>query len=186
MSLISDNATDILPIMFPALYRNSKTHWNKYGYTTRAEHQHQFNFLIFIMHCIYIYLELHRTIHGLIYNALKLLMEINQKLFDECTQSYKQQRALEKQSLSKRENMWTKIEELATSNPNFSRVPHSDELEYAGPAANTVPGGEEGADINDIINYERKDPQVLTEQQLQVRPTKRLTAKLFNLFLENY
>ncbi|MEQ2209543.1 hypothetical protein XENOCAPTIV_000667 [Xenoophorus captivus] len=29
MSLISDNATKILPIMFPALYRNSKTHWNK-------------------------------------------------------------------------------------------------------------------------------------------------------------
>ena len=41
--------------MFPALYKNSKSHWNK-------------------------------TIHGLIYNALKLFMEMNQKLFDECTQ----------------------------------------------------------------------------------------------------
>jgi serine/threonine-protein phosphatase 2A regulatory subunit B' len=30
MSLISDNAAKILPIMFPALYRNSKTHWNKW------------------------------------------------------------------------------------------------------------------------------------------------------------
>ena len=58
MSLISDNAATILPIMFPALYRNSKNHWNK-------------------------------TIHGLIYNALKLFMEMNQKLFDECTQQYK-------------------------------------------------------------------------------------------------
>lgn len=29
MSLISDNAARILPIMFPALYRNSKSHWNK-------------------------------------------------------------------------------------------------------------------------------------------------------------
>ena len=58
MSLISDNAATILPIMFPALYRNSKNHWNK-------------------------------TIHGLIYNALKLFMEMNQKLFDECTQKYK-------------------------------------------------------------------------------------------------
>uniref|UniRef100_A0A3B3ZDY3 Serine/threonine protein phosphatase 2A regulatory subunit n=1 Tax=Periophthalmus magnuspinnatus TaxID=409849 RepID=A0A3B3ZDY3_9GOBI len=29
MSLISDNAAKILPIMFPALYRNSKTHWDK-------------------------------------------------------------------------------------------------------------------------------------------------------------
>jgi len=33
-----------------------------------------------------------RTIHGLIYNALKLFMEMNQKLFDECTQQYKQER----------------------------------------------------------------------------------------------
>lgn len=31
MSLISDNAARVLPIMFPALYRNSKSHWNKYG-----------------------------------------------------------------------------------------------------------------------------------------------------------
>ncbi|CAI9618003.1 unnamed protein product [Staurois parvus] len=40
LSLMSDNAAQILPIMFPSLYRNSKNHWNK-------------------------------TIHGLIYNALK-------------------------------------------------------------------------------------------------------------------
>uniref|UniRef100_A0A8C1DX00 Serine/threonine protein phosphatase 2A regulatory subunit n=1 Tax=Cyprinus carpio carpio TaxID=630221 RepID=A0A8C1DX00_CYPCA len=58
MSLISDNAARILPIMFPSLYRNSKTHWNK-------------------------------TIHGLIYNALKLFMEMNQKLFDDCTQQFR-------------------------------------------------------------------------------------------------
>jgi serine/threonine-protein phosphatase 2A regulatory subunit B' len=61
MSLICDNASVILPIMFPALYKNSKSHWNK-------------------------------TIHGLIYNALKLFMEMNQKLFDECTQQYKVRR----------------------------------------------------------------------------------------------
>ena len=34
-----------------------------------------------------------RTIHGLIYNALKLFMEMNQRLFDDCTQQNK----LEKQ-----------------------------------------------------------------------------------------
>uniref|UniRef100_A0A8C2IT07 Serine/threonine protein phosphatase 2A regulatory subunit n=1 Tax=Cyprinus carpio TaxID=7962 RepID=A0A8C2IT07_CYPCA len=33
MSLISDNAARILPIMFPSLYRNSKTHWNKISET---------------------------------------------------------------------------------------------------------------------------------------------------------
>lgn len=34
-----------------------------------------------------------RTIHGLIYNALKLFMDMNQKLFDECTSQYKSEQA---------------------------------------------------------------------------------------------
>uniref|UniRef100_A0A672NH51 Serine/threonine protein phosphatase 2A regulatory subunit n=1 Tax=Sinocyclocheilus grahami TaxID=75366 RepID=A0A672NH51_SINGR len=86
MSLISDNAAKILPIMFPALYKNSKSHWNK-------------------------------TIHGLIYNALKLFMEMNQKLFDDCTQQYKAEK--EKYKLKEREEMWYKIEALAKQNPQY-------------------------------------------------------------------
>ena len=103
MSLISDNAATILPIMFPALYRNSKNHWNK-------------------------------TIHGLIYNALKLFMEMNQKLFDECTQQYKvscifkdkikatkkthfiiqfqAERMKEKERLKQRLDAWNKVETI--------------------------------------------------------------------------
>lgn len=34
-----------------------------------------------------------RTIHGLIYNALKLFMEMNQKLFDDCTQQFKAEKS---------------------------------------------------------------------------------------------
>uniref|UniRef100_A0A3B3ZDX8 Serine/threonine protein phosphatase 2A regulatory subunit n=1 Tax=Periophthalmus magnuspinnatus TaxID=409849 RepID=A0A3B3ZDX8_9GOBI len=86
MSLISDNAAKILPIMFPALYRNSKTHWDK-------------------------------TIHGLIYNALKLFMEMNQKLFDDCTQQFKAEKSKEKAKWKEREEAWLKIENLAKSNP---------------------------------------------------------------------
>ncbi|XP_040919961.1 protein phosphatase 2, regulatory subunit B', gamma b isoform X1 [Toxotes jaculatrix] len=88
MSLISDNAAKILPIMFPALYRNSKTHWNK-------------------------------TIHGLIYNALKLFMEMNQKLFDDCTQQFRAEKSKEKAKWKEREEAWLKIENLAKSNPQF-------------------------------------------------------------------
>uniref|UniRef100_A0A8C5N8J6 Serine/threonine protein phosphatase 2A regulatory subunit n=1 Tax=Gouania willdenowi TaxID=441366 RepID=A0A8C5N8J6_GOUWI len=86
MSLISDNAAKILPVMFPSLYRNSKSHWNK-------------------------------TIHGLIYNALKLFMEMNQKLFDDCTQQYKADKHREKYKLKEREEVWLRIEELARLNP---------------------------------------------------------------------
>uniref|UniRef100_A0A8C5NCB1 Serine/threonine protein phosphatase 2A regulatory subunit n=1 Tax=Gouania willdenowi TaxID=441366 RepID=A0A8C5NCB1_GOUWI len=90
MSLISDNAAKILPIMFPALYRNSKTHWNK-------------------------------TIHGLIYNALKLFMEMNQKLFDDCTQQFRAEKSKEKAKWKEREEAWQKIEYLAKSNPQDQR-----------------------------------------------------------------
>ena len=48
-------------IMFPALYRISKEHWNQ-------------------------------TIVALVYNVLKTFMEMNSKLFDELTASYKSER----------------------------------------------------------------------------------------------
>uniref|UniRef100_A0A672I8U7 Serine/threonine protein phosphatase 2A regulatory subunit n=1 Tax=Salarias fasciatus TaxID=181472 RepID=A0A672I8U7_SALFA len=95
MSLISDNAAKILPIMFPALYRNSKTHWNK-------------------------------TIHGLIYNALKLFMEMNQKLFDDCTQQFRAEKNKEKAKSKEREEAWIKIENLAKSNPQICPSPGTD------------------------------------------------------------
>ncbi|XP_043992676.1 serine/threonine-protein phosphatase 2A 56 kDa regulatory subunit delta isoform isoform X1 [Gambusia affinis] len=91
MSLISDNAAKILPIMFPALYKNSKSHWNK-------------------------------TIHGLIYNALKLFMEMNQKLFDDCTQHYKAEKQKEKYKLKERDEVWMKIEDLARQNPQSNKL----------------------------------------------------------------
>merc|ERR1711934_843296 len=91
MSLISDNAATILPIMFPALYRNSKNHWNK-------------------------------TIHGLIYNALKLFMEMNQRLFDECTQQYKAERLKEKEKVKARADAWKKVEGKARENPDVEQV----------------------------------------------------------------
>jgi serine/threonine-protein phosphatase 2A regulatory subunit B' len=91
MSLISDNASCILPIMFPALYKNSKSHWNK-------------------------------TIHGLIYNALKLFMEMNQKLFDECTQQYKLEQKKEKEKARQRIDAWKKLDVLARNNPNMERL----------------------------------------------------------------
>lgn len=61
MSLIEENNHIIMGIMFPALYRISKEHWNQ-------------------------------TIVALVYNVLKTFMEMNSKLFDELTASYKSER----------------------------------------------------------------------------------------------
>lgn len=91
MSLITENSTIILPLMFPALYRNSKTHWNK-------------------------------TIHGLIYNALKLFMEMNQKLFDECNTNFKQEREIENEKLSQREVIWQQVENLAKTKIDWMKT----------------------------------------------------------------
>ena len=61
MSLIEENNQVIMPIMFPALYRISKEHWNQ-------------------------------TIVALVYNVLKTFMEMNARLFDDLTASYKAER----------------------------------------------------------------------------------------------
>jgi hypothetical protein len=44
-------------------------------------------------------------------------MEMNQKLFDECSQKYKQDRLREKEKAREREDLWSKIECNAKKNP---------------------------------------------------------------------
>ncbi|XP_059168593.1 serine/threonine-protein phosphatase 2A 56 kDa regulatory subunit gamma isoform-like isoform X4 [Physella acuta] len=63
-----------------------------------------------------------KTIHGLIYNALKLFMEMNQKLFDDCTQQYKAERQKEKERHKQRDDAWNKINNLAQDNPQYKIV----------------------------------------------------------------
>ncbi|TBU50895.1 protein phosphatase 2A regulatory B subunit [Dichomitus squalens] len=85
VNLMSDNLSVILPIVFPALYTNSRSHWN-------------------------------RTIHALVYNALKLFMEINPDLFDEVMQQYKQRKLDERQHAVARYEEWQKLREQALKN----------------------------------------------------------------------
>ena len=81
-SLIEDNNHVIMPIMFPALYRNSRKHWNK-------------------------------TIISLIYNVLKDFMEINSKLFDKLTASYKANIQEERRKEKEREDLWLRLGHLS-------------------------------------------------------------------------
>ncbi|KAG8123243.1 hypothetical protein E2320_018666 [Naja naja] len=52
------------------------------------------------------------TIVALVYNVLKTMMEMNGKLFDELTSTYKAEREREKQKELEREELWKKLEEL--------------------------------------------------------------------------
>lgn len=76
----------VMPIMFPALYRISKEHWNQ-------------------------------TIVALVYNVLKTFMEMNGKLFDELTSTYKGERLREKQREKDRDAFWKKMEALELNPP---------------------------------------------------------------------
>jgi serine/threonine-protein phosphatase 2A regulatory subunit B' len=44
-------------------------------------------------------------------------MEMNQKLFDDCSQKYKAERQKEKEKMKEREDFWYKIESCAKQNP---------------------------------------------------------------------
>ncbi|XP_074027331.1 protein phosphatase regulatory B subunit well-rounded isoform X6 [Leptinotarsa decemlineata] len=133
MSLVSENAAEILPIMFPSLYRNSKSHWNK-------------------------------TIHGLIYNALKLFMEMNQKLFDECTQQYRQERQKEREREHLRQELWSKVEILASRKPEYEIV-HS-----------------RNCNINDMITSPDPDDEIsldnLDKEALEIKKARNSTKPL--------
>ncbi|XP_044278298.1 serine/threonine-protein phosphatase 2A 56 kDa regulatory subunit alpha isoform [Varanus komodoensis] len=52
------------------------------------------------------------TIISLVYNVLRTLMEMNGKLFDELTSSYKAEKQREKKKELEREELWKKLEEL--------------------------------------------------------------------------
>ncbi|KAL0640040.1 serine/threonine-protein phosphatase 2A 56 kDa regulatory subunit delta isoform [Maublancomyces gigas] len=57
-----------------------------------------------------------RTIHGMVYNAMKLFMEINPTLFDECTSAYAADQESAPQRLSERESVWKMLEDKAAAN----------------------------------------------------------------------
>ncbi|EJD02374.1 protein phosphatase 2A regulatory B subunit [Fomitiporia mediterranea MF3/22] len=85
VNLMTDNMGTILPIIFPALYINSRSHWN-------------------------------RTIHGMVYNALKMFMEINPELFEEAMQQFKRNRVADRQKRVKLYEDWQKIRDIARKN----------------------------------------------------------------------
>jgi len=95
-----------------------------------------------------------KTIHGLIYNALKLFMEMNQSLFDECTQAYKIRRQTEKEKLKERETAWSKVLQQAQANPQYIQLRLDGlSLSPSGPEGDMASGMSD--DSSDIIDLEK-------------------------------
>ncbi|XP_071160083.1 serine/threonine-protein phosphatase 2A 56 kDa regulatory subunit gamma isoform-like isoform X7 [Mytilus edulis] len=149
LSLISDNASTILPVVFPALYK-SKEHWNK-------------------------------TIHGLIYNALKLFMEMNQKLFDDCTQQYKAERQKEKERLKNRDDAWTKVNNLAIGNPQYKEVA----TKYMENGEKTRNPGTPNLDEDTDINMKELEKEANEKVGLKNNMNKRDYGKIFSFSISS-
>ena len=102
-NLVSDNVEVILPIMFAPLYENSKGHWNRY----EGSHPRSANLINTNM--------IYRTIHGMVYNAMKLFMEINPQLFDDCSHDYTEHQNNAEARVAARESKWKALADQASA-----------------------------------------------------------------------
>ncbi|KAK9328875.1 phosphatase 2A regulatory B subunit-domain-containing protein [Lipomyces starkeyi] len=91
VSLMSENVETILPIMFSALYRNARGHWN-------------------------------RTIHTMVCNAVKMFMELNPSLFEECAALYRETEEHADAKEEHRRLLWKQVEESAKHNSTNTMV----------------------------------------------------------------
>ena len=66
-----------------------------------------------------------RTIHGMVYNAMKLFMEINHQLFDDCSDHYRENEATDAQTLQNRKAKWPTVADWARQRANgeFAAIP---------------------------------------------------------------
>ena len=91
VSLIAQNRTEVLPLVFEALYTNSRSHWNS-------------------------------TVHGLTCNVVKLFMEMDAKLFDECSATHTRNSEANVVAAEKRITDWATIEKMAEAHESYAKV----------------------------------------------------------------
>ncbi|KAF2402897.1 protein phosphatase 2A regulatory B subunit [Trichodelitschia bisporula] len=83
-----------------------------------------------------------RTIHGMVYNAMKLFMEVDHELFDECSREYAEQQNNAPERMMSRQQQWEQLAELAKARQNGrSQLP-------APPAKAATPRTEEGDSLS--------------------------------------
>ncbi|TIB86954.1 protein phosphatase 2A regulatory B subunit [Wallemia mellicola] len=140
-----------------------------------------------------------RTIHNMVYNALKLFMDMNPPLFDECTSNYKPQRQFEKEKAEERLKGWEEVRRKAIENrgdkgplPETLNAPQqfispesvaaleADQMIDVLPAALAEVSlqGQEGE--FDLMEGEEGDSLVSEDQQAQLQMQMQLQSQLNN------
>lgn len=129
--------------MFAPLYENSKGHWNRYAILTLATKSE---------------LTVYSTIHGMVYNAMKLFMEVNPQLFDECSHEYTEHQNNADQRLQARQAKWDRLSELAQKM----------KAGFPPAAAASVTGGAaSGTSVTSPLRTDDTDPLRLEQLRLQ-------------------
>ena len=64
-----------------------------------------------------------RTIHGMVYNAMKLFMEINPQLFDDCSHEYTEMQNNAGKREQSRQDKWNKLAEQAKQMQSGQKAP---------------------------------------------------------------
>lgn len=106
VSLVTDNAESILPIIFPALYELAQPEMELVEQQQQQNSDQQLS--------DYDYDETgswNRTISTLAYNALKIFMDTNPIVYDRCCILYDEQMKEEKARKELREDHWKKLED---------------------------------------------------------------------------
>lgn len=83
-NLIKQNRKVILPIILPALEKNTRNHWNQ-------------------------------AVQSLTLNIRKIFSDLDPDLFQECLLKFQEDEAKEKETITKHESTWRRLEEIATS-----------------------------------------------------------------------
>jgi len=101
VSLIAQNREQILPIVFEALYSNSRSHWNS-------------------------------TVHSLTCNVVKLFMEMDANLFDECSNNYRARATEDKDKAIRRADVWGEVLNEAKKSSDFQHIVLNDAIHTMG------------------------------------------------------
>lgn len=101
-------------------------------------------------------LTIYSTIHGMVYNAMKLFMEVNPQLFDECSHEYTETQNNADQRLQARQAKWDRLADLAQKMK--SGLP---------PAASVMAGTAPGSRMITPSRTDDTDPLRLEQLRLQ-------------------
>lgn len=99
----------------------------------------------------------------MVYNAMKMFMEINPQLFDECSHEYNERMNGAEERERARLSRWDKIEEQAKDRKNGVIPPTAP----AAPAATASPGADVPSQVDEVDSITSENQQRLDALKLQ-------------------